>query len=243
MSDYSYDMFVADVAALALYRGGFHGELQFQRRGPLFQVRFPEQEGVKRSHEFRIFYSYGDSENLRGVTRFGVWSSDGEKSGEVVEVFGAAQECLLQVAGTTIHEVAHVLAGLAAGHGKSWKGECEKLGLTGGVKAVGTVYAPEMFDRKILKAIQALPAPVEGGPVKRGRSVQAPFYAVVPGFQPGPCRSSRGAKGGKSSGRGSGSRMLKCVCQSCGYTARITKTWLDKGEPECACKNGNLSPV
>jgi hypothetical protein len=32
-----------------------------------------------------------------------------------------------------------------------------------------------------------------------------------------------------------GTRMLKCVCPSCGWTFRATTKWVDKGLPTCAC--------
>jgi hypothetical protein len=46
-------------------------------------------------------------------------------------------------------------------------------------------------------------------------------------------RHRRGAVGkGTASG---GSRMIKCECNECGYVARITRQWIDKGLPTCAC--------
>jgi hypothetical protein len=32
-----------------------------------------------------------------------------------------------------------------------------------------------------------------------------------------------------------GTRLLKIVCQACGYTARTTRQWLDRGLPTCPC--------
>jgi len=30
-------------------------------------------------------------------------------------------------------------------------------------------------------------------------------------------------------------RLIKCVCPECGYTARITHIWLDTGNVTCPC--------
>jgi hypothetical protein len=36
-------------------------------------------------------------------------------------------------------------------------------------------------------------------------------------------------------------RLLKVYCETCGYTARITKRWIDKaGTPDCPAGHGNM---
>lgn len=36
-------------------------------------------------------------------------------------------------------------------------------------------------------------------------------------------------------------RLLKCECQNCGYTARVTKKWIaEAGTPLCPCGNGPM---
>jgi hypothetical protein len=32
-----------------------------------------------------------------------------------------------------------------------------------------------------------------------------------------------------------GTRLLKCICPGCGYTARITRQWIKQGLPTCPC--------
>src|SRR5271157_1951497 len=32
-----------------------------------------------------------------------------------------------------------------------------------------------------------------------------------------------------------GTRLLKIVCPACGYTARTTRQWIDRGLPTCHC--------
>lgn len=38
-------------------------------------------------------------------------------------------------------------------------------------------------------------------------------------------------------------RLLKCECPKCGYTVRVTKKWLDVGEPLCASGHGPMLPA
>jgi len=44
---------------------------------------------------------------------------------------------------------------------------------------------------------------------------------------------AHGTRGGKSKGPGSGSRLNKVCCETCGYTARVSRKWLDVGAPHC----------
>lgn len=32
-----------------------------------------------------------------------------------------------------------------------------------------------------------------------------------------------------------GSRLVKCVCENCGYAIRTTRQWIDRGLPTCCC--------
>lgn len=38
-------------------------------------------------------------------------------------------------------------------------------------------------------------------------------------------------------------RLLKVECDSCGYTARVTRKWLDTGEPLCPCNSEPMREV
>lgn len=53
----------------------------------------------------------------------------------------------------------------------------------------------------------------------------------------GPYPHSKLTPDSKTSGpKKQGTRMIKCVCEGCGYTARTTGKWLDeKGTPICPC--------
>lgn len=149
------------------------------------------------------------------------WQDTDEKTC-VVQVCLNAEESLLQLAGTTLHELGHVIAGHEAAHGLEWKAACRKLGLPG-ARAVGTNYDDaDMFSFDMLVAIKAIPEPTDGSPVKT--------FEIR-----GLCGQGIGTRGGKSRGAGSGSRMKKLECPKCGYAARTTKKWIEVGLPTCPC--------
>ena len=33
-------------------------------------------------------------------------------------------------------------------------------------------------------------------------------------------------------------RMIKCVCDECGWTFRAARSWIEKGLPSCSCGDG-----
>jgi hypothetical protein len=156
----------------------------------------------------KLAYGFGQP-GLRGVTIYSRWANGHgpQDADPFVEICAAGEESIVQLAGTTVHELAHVVAGWEAGHGKDWKSTCERLGLRC-VKAAGTVYAWAMFDATLRDAILALGSPSDGSPLnglvtmkigkRRGKA--------------GPCTAGTGTRGGKSRGIGSGSRMRKYVC-------------------------------
>lgn len=120
-----------------------------------------------------------------------------EERHPIVEVAASGEESPLQLAGTTLHELGHVLS--PGGHNAAWRRACERLGLRN-VKAAGQVYDTAAFDPLLLSAIQSLALPVDGSPAFGGASVKAR------------CVSSLGARGGTSRGKGSGSRLRLFVC-------------------------------
>lgn len=151
---------------------------------------------------------YGAGPNgVRGVTYYGKWKANGNAAmaAPFVEISAFGQESWIQVAGTCLHELGHVLAGYNAAHGKGWKEACAKLGLRK-AKAAGMRYSLACFAPDIREAIANLPRPNEGEPV---RSLSAMGLVVTPR----PCGAGIGTKGGKSRGPGSGSRLRLYTCQ------------------------------
>lgn len=163
----------------------------------------------------KLVYGAG-SRHTRGVTYFGCWKNGHDHAFAEVCAFG--EDSTIQVAGTTLHELGHVLAGAGKGHGKHWLAACNRLGLLF-VRAGGTRYSLACFAPEIRMAIAALPQPTDGRP--------QPFGGIGPNGAPlqikmRPCGAGIGVKGGKTRGAGSGSRLRKFVC-GCGVIARVAR--------------------
>lgn len=144
---------------------------------------------------------YGAAKDVRGRCFPGAWANG--TTHDFLEISAVNEESFIQLAGTTIHELAHSLAGAAAGHGRAWKAACAVLGLRH-AEAAGQAYAPQHFDVTVWARIESLPHPSDGRPAFRGRATTAPA--------PRPCPFGIGTRGGKSRGAGSGSRMRLYVC-------------------------------
>ena len=174
-----------------------------QRVAEIALSRLPADLRAKvRAH---LTYGHGQP-GLRGVTYYGRWlPGDGSEPIPFVEICASGEENDIQLAGTTIHELAHVLAGPAAGHGKAWKDACELLGLRR-PKAAGNVYRMAQFAPDVRFAIANLRSPTDGKPV----GLHALLGRAV---KPKACPLGIGTRGGKSRGVGSGSRLRKYVCE------------------------------
>lgn len=168
--------------------------------------RLPENERGK--VDAQISYGAG-APGLRGITYYGCWQNGNPEPIPFIEVCAFGEENDVQLAGTTIHELAHVLAGHGAGHSHDWKRACERLGLRA-AKAAGNVYRMAQFDPEVRMAIASLPSPTDGKPVgARSRMGFLPIHQV----KPKACPLGVGTRGGKSRGKNSGSRLRKYVCE------------------------------
>lgn len=156
----------------------------------------------------KLAYGFGQP-GLRGVTIYSRWANGHgpQDADPFVEICAAGEESIVQLAGTTVHELAHVVAGWDAGHGKDWKATCERLGLRC-VMAAGTRYSWAMFERGLRDAILALGEPADGRPMNGLVTMKIGKRQG----KVGPCTAGVGTRGGKSRGAGSGSRMRKYVC-------------------------------
>jgi hypothetical protein len=152
----------------------------------------------------KLLYGRGHY-GLRGVTQYGAWVN-GQAPDDLIEVCAASEESWIQLAGTTIHELAHTAAGIGQGHGKEWKNACAALGLRR-VHAAGTVYQLANFAPQLRMALALMEKPADGTPAINGVSV-----AGLPNVKARPCAAGVGVRGGKSRGVGSGSRLRKYVC-------------------------------
>jgi hypothetical protein len=171
--------------------------------------RLPEAER-ERLLTAKLVYGKGVA-GLRGITCYGAWNN-GKQGDDFIEVCAQGEESPTQLAGTTIHEMGHCLAGPGTGHGPEWKAACERLGLRR-PRAQGHQYLMAGFDPAIRRGLAALTKPLDG----------APGFTGIPGalFRLRPCSMGYGTRGGKSRGPGSGSRLRKWVCD-CGIIARVS---------------------
>jgi hypothetical protein len=182
--------------------------------------RIPTTDGErKRLEKAKLCYGMG-MPGLRGVTVFGTWQNGG--TDDFIEICAAGEESATQLAGTTIHELAHCLAGHKAGHGKEWKEACERLGLRC-AKAAGHRYSLAGFTPDIRAGIAEL-AVADGLPM-----FGATRFGVM---KPRPCSMGIGTRGGTSRGVGSGSRLRKYVCQ-CGQIIRAATDELEATHGPC----------
>lgn len=172
-----------------------------------------EREALAR---YKVVYGTGHGSGARGVTYPAAWTHGpacGPDCGPepLIEICAFAEESLVQLAGTTIHEMAHALAGVGKGHGKEWALCCKRLGLRG-MKAAGTTYRSAMFVPRLREMLAAVPVPDDGCVI--GWNVTGPgslaFPAVIGRVRP--CSAGIGSRGGRSRGPGSGSRLRKFVC-------------------------------
>ena len=174
-------------------------------------ARIQDPATRQRLADAKLCYGAGLNMGARGFTSYGSWQNG--STHDFIEICASGEESDVQIAGTTIHELGHVLADMGTGHGKEWKAACAVLGLNA-VQAGGQSYAPEHFDAEIWAAIAALPVPTDGAPV---------FRASLPGMRilkPRPCPLGIGTRGGKSRGTGSGSRLRLWTCE-CGVKVRV----------------------
>lgn len=177
----------------------------------------------------KLTYGAGP-DGVRGVTYYNRWGKADSKV-PFVAINALHQVSLVQLAGTTIHELGHVLAGWEAGHGKDWKAACEKLGLRR-IQAAGTEYKWAMFDKDIRAFIASLPKPSDGEPQSLFGS---DFKIGARKTGPKPCTAGIGTHGGKSRGVGSGSRLRLFMCD-CPTPIRVR---VARDEFDCTCNTCN----
>ena len=183
--------------------------------------RVVDGEARKRLQGAKLVYGVGES-GVRGTCYFGAWTNGAQH--DFLEIAAIGEESVVQLAGTTIHELAHALAGFGHGHGKEWKKACAVLGLET-AQAAGQAYEPAHFAASVWSAIESLPHPSDGKPTFSGRA------ATV---APKPCPMGVGTRGGKSRGVGSGSRLRLWVCGCAeGTPGRKVRVASDEWDATC----------
>ena len=192
----THEQFVHAVAAAALTFAETQSNVDAQQIAKLRTVK--------------MVYGRG-AHGLRGQTVYNAWkhqhACEEHPATDLIEICALGEESWIQLAGTTIHELGHALAGWGAGHSKEWKHACALLGLRR-VHAAGTHYLLANFDPRMRQQLALMPKPSDGNP-HNGlsgaiRHTKAGTARV--------CTAGIGTKGGKSRGTGSGARVLKYVC-------------------------------
>jgi hypothetical protein len=114
----------------------------------------------------------------------------------------------MQVTAVLAHELVHAAVGLAAGHRKEFRRVARGIGLVGQMAA--TMAGPE-FEKALRPILE------EAGRLPHSR-----------------LQSTMGASSHSSRRKRQHSRQVNCVCNTCGYSAHITRRWLDSaGAPLC----------
>lgn len=171
-------------------------------------IRTAPEADRERISKARIMYGAGYGTGARGITFYGAWSAVDGNAVDMVELCAFGQSDAVQIAGTVIHELAHVAAGVGTGHGKDWKAACERIGLRL-PKAAGMKYQRANL-RPDIRALLDRITPTDGAPVSAA-TLAAQAGTKAPKARA--CPMGVGVRGGKSRGTGSGSRMRKYTCQ------------------------------
>lgn len=200
---------------------------QFVHEVAALGVNLLEAEEQAKARQSKLTYGAGAT-GLRGVTYFNRWLNNKDEQHAFVEICANGEESPVQLAGTTLHELGHVVAGHEAGHGKQWHCACDRLGLRA-IKAGGTSYQLAMFAPSIRPAIAALIERLADGKPNGAGSMSGLLGVPI---KIKPCSAGIGTRGGTSRGVGSGSRLRKYIC-ACEPKPQIIRASTD--ELDCTC--------
>jgi hypothetical protein len=178
-----------------------------------------------RLRDTKLVYGVGSHRGARGVCYYGKWQSPDGRTVDLVEIAAAVQESWAQLAGTTLHELAHVLRPMA-GHNRDWSEGATLLGL-GDIRkgpdgkaivakrpeAAGQRYTLSLFQPHLRAALVALVASMTDGHPAFASAMGLGLGAML-GPISRPCSAGNGTRGGTSRGIGSGSRIVlwQCAC-------------------------------
>ena len=124
------------------------------------RAQLTDEQLAKLSHA-KLLYGAGQA-GVRGVCYFEAWEN-GIGKVDVIEIGAMTQESWVQLAGTTLHELAHVLAGNTAGHSAEWKAAAQALGFTKRPEAAGQRYSLAIFNGTLREQIAQLAQTIADG--------------------------------------------------------------------------------
>lgn len=157
------------------------------------------------------------------------WAESASRDGSYEIMISPILDEPLRVADVLAHELAHAAVGIENGHNRVFGRVARELGLDG--KLTATI-AGDGFRALVGPMLSTL------GPYPHAQLMPLDLLrGGRPGDTPG-----KGAGAPRTSGpKKQGTRLKKVTCNDCGYTARVTRTWLDKqGAPLCPC---NVKPM
>lgn len=171
----------------------------------------PDAEVREKLMKVTLLYGCGDG-SYRGICHYESWTN-GHGTVDTCEIAATGEESPVQLAGTTIHELAHTLT--RSGHDKLWKTACKYLGLQ--AAKVGQAYflanlTPGALGHGrgqkvgVREDVAELLKLADGSPAFK-RGLANPFGSLLANVLR-PCPMGIGTRGGKSRGKGSGSRLV-----------------------------------
>ena len=158
-------------------------------------------EHAERIRAAKVVYGSGAGRaSVLGTTFYGRWQNGHPEAVPLVEVCAFQQDSPSQVAVTAVHAVAPV----GAGHGAEWRQIARTLGLAAPSATSSGAETWDSFLPEARAVLEVVEQPTDGKPLP-----PAPRPGARQG--PRPCSAGNGARGGRSRGEGSGSRMIKCT--------------------------------
>lgn len=162
--------------------------------------------------EAKLVYGVGQP-GSRGTCLIQAWKQQ-NKSTALIEISASSEVSSIQLAGTTIHELAHAYSmanGNSSGHTYAWRGICQAMGLYNA--NVKHEYFRHQLHGSFLNLVDE--DLEDGGPSFRGK-----LLTELGAVTTRPCALGIGSRGGKSRGLGSGSRLRLYEC-ACPYPVKI----------------------